>query len=113
MKKISALFLVAVTASGALLVQSPSFAWGGGFASRHPRRAEVLRRDGFQRNELRADRGMLGGHYHQLMREDRGIARQERRDARINGGFITRGQQNQLNREENRVQRQMNRDFRY
>ena len=112
MKRVSLAILAMGTIIGAVAVQQPSLAWGQ-FAVNHPRRAEVLRRDGFERNELRADRGMLGGHYNQLMREDRGIRHQEQRDARINGGFITRGQQGQLNREENRLQRQTDRDFRY
>lgn len=111
--RFNALLLIGATIGGVCLTQQPSLAWGwGGFANRHPRRAEVLTRDHIERNELRADRGNLGGHYGQLMHEDRSIQHQEQRDARINGGFITRGQQNQLNREENRLQRQTNRDFR-
>jgi hypothetical protein len=110
--KFNALLLIGATIGGVCLTQQPSQAWGGSFANRHPRRAEVLTRDNIERNELRADRGNLGGHYGQLMQEDRTIHRQEQRDARINGGYITRGQQNQLNREENRLQWQTNRDFR-
>ena len=89
---------------------SPSFA--GDFGQNHPRRAEVLRRDHGLRNQIQADRGQLGGHYNQIMREDRSIRRQEQRDARINGGFITNGQQSQLNREENHLHNQVNQDFR-
>ena len=112
--KFNALLLIGATIGGVLLTQQPSLAWGwGGFAANHPRRAEVLRRDGFERHELNADRGMLGGHYGQLMHEDNVIRRQEQRDARMNGGFITRGEQYHLNREENRLQRQTNRDFRW
>lgn len=111
--KVNALLLIGATIGGIFLTEQPSLAWGwGGFANRHPRRAEVLTRDNMERNELRADRGLLGGHYGQLMHEDRSIRRQEQRDARINGGFITRGEQNHLNREENRLQYQVNRDFR-
>jgi hypothetical protein len=106
------LLLIGATLGGVAATQQPGLAFGGHFAANHPRRAEVLGRDNFQRGELRADRGKLGGHYGQLMHEDRSIHRQEQRDARINGGFITRGQQNQLNREENRVQNQTNRDYR-
>jgi hypothetical protein len=89
---------------------TPSFA--GTFAQNHPRRAEVLRRDNRLNNKINADKGYLGGHYAQLEREDAGIRRQEQRDARINGGYITQGQQRQLNREENNLNRQINWDNR-
>jgi hypothetical protein len=111
--KFNALFVIGATIGGACLTQQPSLAWNcNGFVNHHPRRAEVLTRDNIERNELRADRGNLGGHYGQLMHEDRSIRRQEQRDASMNGGHITRGEQNHLNREENRLQRQTNRDFR-
>lgn len=82
----------------------------GQFASQHPRRAEVLGRDAALNRELRSDRGNLDGQFGQLRRQDRNIARQEQFDARRNGGFITPGQEQQLNREENHLQRQINRD---
>lgn len=85
--------------------------WAGRFAQNHPRRAEVLRRDNSLGGQLNSDRGHLGGHYNQLAREDQGIHNQEQRDALINGGYITPGQQAQLNREENHMQGQMNRDY--
>jgi hypothetical protein len=112
MRKLNVALLGLATMIGALFLQQPSQAMPGGFARQHPRRAEVLRRDRGLRGEIRGDRGLLGGHYSQLMHEDRGIRKQEQRDARINGGYITRGQQARLNREENRVQRQINHDFR-
>ncbi|HEY9684324.1 MAG TPA: hypothetical protein V6C89_00135 [Drouetiella sp.] len=84
---------------------------GGNFAHNHPRRAEVLGRDNRLNRELHADRGDLSGHYSQLRGEDIAIRQQEQADARANGGYITPGQQAQLNREENHVQRQINRDF--
>jgi hypothetical protein len=74
---------------------------GGSFAQNHPRRAEVLGRDNNLNNQLTADKGNLDGHYGQLSREDSAI---------FNGGYITKGEQNQLNREENHVQNQINRD---
>jgi hypothetical protein len=92
------------------LMTCPSYA--GQFAQKHPRRAEVLRRDKGLNGQINADRGNLGGHYGQLKREDRSIARREQRDARINGGYITKGEKSQLNREENHVQNQVNRDDR-
>ncbi|HEY9676677.1 MAG TPA: hypothetical protein V6C76_01650 [Drouetiella sp.] len=85
---------------------------GGNFATNHPRRAEVLGRDNGLNQEINADRGNLSGNYRHLEHEDQAIRNQEQADARANGGFITQGQQNQLNREENRVQNQINRDYR-
>jgi len=81
-------------------------AYSPGFAQMHPRRAEVLGRDTRLNDRINNDYGQLGGHYGQLEREDNSIRRQEQRDARANGGFITRGQQEQLNREENALSRQ-------
>lgn len=85
-------------------------AFASSFAKHHPRRAQVLRRDNHLNNQLRADKGHLGGNYGKLAREQRAIRHQERRDARTNGGFITKGQQRQLNREENRLHNQINKD---
>lgn len=88
------------------------FPGGGNFAQNHPRRAEVLGRDNGLNNQIQGDRGDLSGHYNQLSHEDASIRRQEQADARFNGGYITKGEQNQLNREENHVQNQINRDLR-
>jgi hypothetical protein len=83
----------------------------GSFAYNHPRRAQVLSEDASLRNEIHSDAGNLNGHYGQLMAEDRGIARQEQRDARINGGYITTGQETRLQNEESRLQNQINNDL--
>lgn len=99
--KVAAIAAFALAAMTAL----PSLAWGC-----HPRRAEVLGRDGRINNQLNRDYGHLNGHFGQLKAEDRSIRRQEQRDFRRNGGFITRGQQARLNHEENHVQRQIRRD---
>ena len=87
---------------------APSFA--GTFAQNHPRRAEVLHRDNRTQNRINRDAGHLGGHYNQLSREDRSIRHQEQRDARNNGGHITKGEQRQLNHEENHLNNQISRD---
>lgn len=71
------------------------------FAQKHPRRAEVRGRDRNINRRINADRGHLGGQYGHLEHQDRSIARQQRQDARANGGYLTKGQQGQLNREEN------------
>ena len=93
----------------ALSSVQPSFA--GQFRQNHPRRAEVLGRDRNINNRINQDRGQLGGHYNQLERQDRSIHNQEQRDSRINGGFITPGQQQHLNQEENHVNREIGRDY--
>jgi hypothetical protein len=111
MKKSSALIGLMIVSS------SSSAAWAGGFSHPtfhfhpssggshfsqvHPRRAEVLGRDRNLNNNINADRGHLGGQYNHLESQDRSIRAQEQRDARQNGGYITKGQQGQLNREEN------------
>jgi hypothetical protein len=100
--KAAALAALAISVVSAL----PSFAWGC-----HPRRAEVLGRDNFLNSQLNNDYGHLNGHFGQLKAEDRSIRRQERRDFRNNGGFLTRGQDMRLNHEENHLQHQINRDL--
>jgi hypothetical protein len=100
--KVAALAALALTVMSTL----PSFAY-----CNHPRRHEVLGRDAHLNRELNRDHGHLNGHFGQLKAEDRGIRRQEQRDVRRNGGYLTRGQDRQLNREENHVQHQINRDL--
>lgn len=92
------------------LSTTASFARGG-WANQHPRRAEVLGRDNHINNRINQDRGQLGGHYGQLSREQQGIRQQEQADARYNGGYITRGEQRQLNGEENHLNNQVQRDY--
>jgi len=82
----------------------PSFA--GRFAQQHPRRAEVLGRAGNINQRVNNNYGHLGGNYGHLENQDRQVVNQEQRDARQNGGYITRGQQGQLNREENSLSRE-------
>jgi hypothetical protein len=80
------------------------------FDRNHPRRSEVLDRKNNLNRKINANRGNLDGHYGQLKHEDRSIRRQEQRDARMNGGHITRGEQAHLNREENHLNRQIKHD---
>jgi hypothetical protein len=93
-----------------LLLSTGSASWARTFAQNHPRRAQVLHRTGNINNRINADKGNLSGHYGQLKREDRSVARQEQRDARINGGYITKGQQSHLNHEENHINNQIRHD---
>jgi hypothetical protein len=99
----SAAALILICAS-----MTPSYA--GNFQKNHPRRAQVLNRANHEQNRVNRNAGHLGGHYGQLSKEDNSIHRQEQRDARQNGGHITRGEQGQLNREENHLNNQINRD---
>jgi len=85
-------------------------AFAGKFAQNHPRRAEVNHRTGNLNSRINKNEGNLGGHYSQLKKEDSSIHSQERRDARINGGYITKGQKSQLNKEENGLSKQIKED---
>jgi hypothetical protein len=98
------LFAALAIASIAASSNCPSFA--GRFAQNHPRRSEVLGRDRNLNRRIATNQGNLGGNFGHLERQDRSIGRQEQRDVRQNGGFITRGQQGQLNREENSLGRE-------
>lgn len=101
---------IALVSSGLLLTTiSPSISET--FCQKHPRRAEVLRRDARLNRTINKDYGRLDGHFGQLKREDGAVFRQEQRDARMNGGYITRQQQQQLNREENHLHNQINNDL--
>jgi hypothetical protein len=85
------------------------------FAEKHPRRAQVIKREKKQKNKNNAAavNGKITDKQAQhLDKEDNKIRRQERADAAKNGGHITQGEQKQLNREENGVTRQRNRDER-
>ena len=80
------------------------------FQQEHPRRAEVVGRLGNENARIDAGRreGELSpGQARRLRGEDRAIHAEERADARLNGGRITRGEQRQLNRQENRLSRQI------
>lgn len=102
--------LASLVAAVALVLITNCASDAATFAQKHPRRAEVLRRDRGLKSEVKADRGKLGGHDGQLSREDNAIARQEQRDARVNGGYITKQQKRQLNQEENQVTKQIRQD---
>jgi hypothetical protein len=106
-------YVVAGMAVVGLFVAGPAQAET--FAQKHPRRAQVIRRDN---RDTRANNRALrngkisGSQDRKLDREDRSIRRQERRDARNNGGHITKAEQRHLNREETGVNRQRRADER-
>ncbi len=96
---VPALLSILVLASTA-----PSFAQS--WSQKHPRRAEVVRRDNNINRRINNNYGHLGGKYGHLENQDMSIRRQEQQDARNNGGYITKGQQGQLNREENSLSKE-------
>jgi hypothetical protein len=74
----------------------------------HPRQDQVLDRVHRQRQEIRVERreGEISrAKAHRLMTAENRLAREDRRDARINGGYITKGQQRHMDRQENRLHR--------
>lgn len=95
-----------VMACGAATGASAETRWG----YNHPRQHEVLARVGHQERRVTHERRegeISAAKAHRLRMADARMARQDHRDARINGGFITKGQQRQLNREENGVSRRI------
>jgi hypothetical protein len=95
-----------ITLALSLFVFTSSASFAGTFAQNHPRRAQVLRRDNNINNRINNNYGHLGGNYGHLEHQDYGIRQQEQKDARQNGGYITKGQQGQLNREENSLSKE-------
>jgi predicted nucleic acid-binding Zn-ribbon protein len=104
--KISLLSTIAL----ALVFSTSVPSYAGQFAKNHPRRAQVLNRANHEAARINTNRGHLNGHYNQLSKEDNHIRRQEQRDARANGGHITKQEQNKLNHEENRLNNQIRHD---
>ncbi len=85
------------------------------FAKKHPRRAEVVRREKHEQklnNAAAVDGKITDKQAQHLDKEDRHIRREERRDAAANGGHITKAEQKHLNREEGHVNRERSRDER-
>jgi hypothetical protein len=72
----------------------------------HPRRAEVNHRLHNQAVRIKAERRageISAAKAHRLRVADRHVLRQERRDAAMHGGHISRAEQHRLNREQNRI----------
>jgi hypothetical protein len=92
---------------GALAV-SPGPVVAGEFAREHPRRAQVNQRARRQQGRIAAGiaHGRLSaGQAARLEAREAAIKRQEHRDVRANGGYLTKRQQRHLNREENAASR--------
>jgi hypothetical protein len=82
----------------------PSRARANEFAEKHPRRAEVNRRERHQQNRIA--NGIKSGRLNSseaanLEGQESAIKTQERAEVKQNGGYLTKGQQRQLNQEEN------------
>jgi hypothetical protein len=87
----------------------------GQFAKKHPRRAEVLKRDRkLKRQTANAEKNgkITDAQADKLQKEEGAIKNQEQADAAANGGHITKAEQRDLNREENKVHRELRRDER-
>jgi len=83
---------------------NPGNPTGGQFAKNHPRRNEVNKRVKNQRKRINQDvkSGKLTTQQaQQLKANDAAIKQQEHADVKANGGYITKGEQKQLNQEEN------------
>ncbi len=104
--KIAALALAAMSAlAGAASAQAET-AW----QATHPRRAEVNSRLAHQDHRINREvrRGEISpARAVALHREDHQIRREERAMASVNGGHVTRAEQNALNQQENAVSRQI------
>jgi hypothetical protein len=78
----------------------------------HPRRAQVngrLANQNARINDERREGGITAGQARALHAQDRFIRREERFEARQNGGHITRSEQRSLNQQENAVSREIGR----
>ncbi len=99
-----AAILLVPTATASARRGNPVGVAGNRFARQHPRRDEVNMRVARQRYRIAegVDRGKLSpAQARQLEANDNAIKRQEHADVRANGGFLTRGEDRQLNQEEN------------
>jgi hypothetical protein len=105
-----AVVIGAVLVTTAISVQ-PTHA--GEFARQHPRRAQVNRRE--RRQQGRIAQGVRSGRVSpqeaaKLEQQEAGIKQQERAEVQANGGYLTKGQQGQLNRELNQTSGQIYED---
>ena len=118
--KISFIKLATVSALVLLMAQAsfgaaPDNTKKKNFEKKHPRRAEVLRRDKREvgKNNAAVKSGKItAAQGAKLNQQDAKIKSQEQAEAKANGGHITKGEQRQLNREENKVNRERRHDER-
>jgi hypothetical protein len=104
-RKVSLAFL-AFAILGGTIADASAATW----AQNHPRRAEVNGRLANQNTRVNANlaKGNLTpGQAAQLKSEDKSVRAQERFDASLNGGHITKAEQRALNQDENAISRQI------
>jgi hypothetical protein len=104
--KIAAFAAAALTLAGVAGVASAETPW----ELHHPRQDQVLDRTQNQQHRITKERRegeLTAGQAHRLRVADRRIAREDHRFARMNGGYITKGQQRFLNHQENHVSRRI------
>jgi hypothetical protein len=83
----------------------------GQFSQNHPRRAQVGNGSEKLNSSLNNDYGNLGGHYAGLEKRDNAINNTARQEAKANGGYLTKTQQQQLDNREQNVQNSINQDL--
>lgn len=101
-----AIAALGLISSAALTANASAATW----AQAHPRRAEVNQRLANQNARVavgRADGQLSRGQARALHAEDRTIRREERFDARLDGGHVTRAEKRSLNQQENAVSHQI------
>jgi hypothetical protein len=110
--KISILIVTAMTAGafGAATARAES-QW----AKDHPRQEQVKKRDRHLENKTQnaaKDGKITQAQAQNLEKKEAAINQQRKDEATVNGGYITKGEQKQLNHEENQVNRDLKHDER-
>lgn len=103
------LTLIGASLAGATVADAQTW------AQRHPRRVEVNGRLAHQNARINAglrDHQLTHREAHQLRTDDHSIRAEERADASVNGGHLTRGEQRQINVQENANSRAIHHDRR-
>ena len=103
--RILGLACFAFTFLGATMADASAATW----AQNHPRRAEVTRlaNQNARINHDLATGKITTAQAAKLHKEDRAVRGQERFDASLNGGHITKPEQRALNQNENAISRQI------
>ena len=83
------------------------------FAEKHPRRAEVDRRE--RNQQKRIANGLKSGKLSaaqasKIEGQEAAIDREKRQDVKANGGYLTKGQQQQINQQQNGVSKEIYND---
>lgn len=94
----------------AITLSTASVGHAEDFKEKHPRRAEVNER--VRKQDRRIKQGLKNGtltpaQAKQLRGEEKGIKAQERSEVKANGGYLTKGEQKQLNGELNQDSKQI------